>query len=80
MRDRTIRTVLDALFRIPKIPPAALTESIKRTITKQTIEMIGIYPLVAGEELTFPVAEKFIVLGFFFIHNQNYKSILPPGP
>lgn len=71
MRDRTTRTVLYTLLRVAKVTSAAFTESVKRAITEQTIEMFGIYSPVTGKKFAFPVAEKFIMFSLLLIHNEK---------
>ena len=71
MRNCAGCTVFDPLLSIPKIPTAPFTECIKRAVTKQTIKMFRIDTLVTGKEFAFPVAEKFIVFGFFLVHHER---------
>ena len=65
MRDQTVGAVLDALVGISKIPAAALTERIQRTVAKQAVEMFRICAGMAGKKFALPVAEKFITLRLF---------------
>ena len=74
MRNRTVRTVLDALFRITEIASAPFTECIKRAVTKQTIKMFRIDTLVTGKEFAFPVAEKLIMVHDSVPPAVYYKS------
>ena len=59
---QAVGAVLDPLFGIAEIPPAALPERIKRTVAEQTVEPFRIRPRMAGKKFTFPVAEKPVMI------------------
>lgn len=65
VRHQASGAVLDAVFQIAEISTAALPEGVKRAVTEQTVEMLRVRSRMAGKELTFPVAEEFIMLRLF---------------
>ena len=71
MRDCTGGTILDPAFSILKIAAAALSECIQRAVAEQTVETFRICCFMAGENLTFPVTEVFVMFHLFpaFCHH-----------
>ena len=75
MRKDASGTVLDSAFRITKPAATTLPQRIQRAIAKQTIEFFGIYTLMTGKILTFPVLKK-LMMQIFFLHSLSH---LPQG-
>ena len=58
---QAIGAILNAVGQIFKGTAALIPQCIKRTIAEQTIEIFRICALMAGEILTFPILEEFII-------------------
>lgn len=55
-------TILHARIGVLKIAATVFTQSVKRTVTKQAIEIFLILCLVAWEKLALPMLKKLIIL------------------
>ena len=54
----TAGAVFGAVFSVGKISPAGRSQSIKRTVTEQTVEVVRVPSGVTGEIFTISMAEK----------------------
>ena len=57
MRKPAVCTDLDPGLCKPEIPPAFISQGIKRAITEQTVEIVRISPCMAGKVFTLLMAE-----------------------
>jgi len=62
MGQMAIRTIFDAFIAVLKITAAFIAPEIQRAIAKQTIEVVVIWHLMAGEIFTFMIAEKSVAI------------------
>ena len=60
VRNKTGRTILNALRGVGKIPAAARSEGIERTIAEKAVKVPAVHTGVAGEIFTIAVLKKFI--------------------
>lgn len=76
VRDHAVCAVLVSFLRIPEVPAALLSQCIKRAVTEQAVEPVGIFRLVAWEILAFPVLEERVMLSFpvcfFVFHFRSF--------
>ena len=62
MRETAGRAVLDAASRVGKRAAAAFAQRVQRAVAEQTVEALRVSPRMAGEEFTFTILKKLIVL------------------
>ena len=70
MGAQTVGTVLDAVFGVGKIPTAAVTQGIQRTIAEKTAEVVRAFAFVAGEIFAFCILKKIVIchsISFFVV-------------
>ena len=76
VRDHAVCAVLISFLRIPEVPAALLSQCIKRAVTEQAVEPVGIFRLVAWEILAFPILEERVMLSFpvcfFVFHFRSF--------
>ena len=71
--------VLDALFSVAEITAAVLAERVEGAVTEKAVEFFFLYAFVAGEGLSFLVAEECVMLvfpiGLTVVHNVASLSL-----
>ena len=73
MGDQAGRAVLDAVFQVCTITTALFAQSIKRTITEQTIEVFNIVCFVTGE-----IGARFVLeesMAVFHLDTSNLSAL-----
>ena len=75
MRKSAVRTVFIALFIIPVVPAAFLSQRVQRAIAEQAVELRLVNTLVAGKVFAFFVLEK-LMMKFLLCHSLSH---LPQG-
>ena len=64
VRELAVRAVLDALFRVAKIPAALPPEGVERTVAEQAVEILRICAFMTGKKFAVLMTEVGIFLAF----------------
>jgi hypothetical protein len=81
MGDEAVAAIFDSGVCVGIISAAGRTQSIKRTIAEQTVEVLRVFRFVTGEVFAFRVLKKRVAAFFrlgegrvFFVHHILYLS------
>ena len=62
--DQAVAAVLDSVFCVFEVAAAFIAQGVEGTVTKQTVEVVGVFHLVTWEKLTVLMRKELEIFSF----------------